>query len=56
MSGALSVVHALDAAGAAAAGSAAPGLVDARGICVDFYLDGVRQRVLEDITDRKSVV
>jgi NitT/TauT family transport system ATP-binding protein len=50
MSGALSVVHALDAAGAAAAGSAAPGLVDARGICVDFYLDGVRQRVLEDIT------
>ncbi|MGA8616857.1 MAG: ABC transporter ATP-binding protein [Xanthobacteraceae bacterium] len=50
MSGTLSVVHALDAAGAAAAGSAAPGLVDARGISVDFYLDGVRQRVLDDIT------
>ena len=50
MSGALSVVHALDAAGAAAAGSAAPGLVDARDISVDFYLDGVRQRVLDDIT------
>jgi NitT/TauT family transport system ATP-binding protein len=50
MSGVLSVVHALDAASAAAAGSAAPGLVDARGISVDFYLDGVRQRVLDDIT------
>jgi NitT/TauT family transport system ATP-binding protein len=50
MVGALSVVHAADVAGAAAAVSAAPGLVDARGICVDFYLEGVRQRVLQDIT------
>jgi NitT/TauT family transport system ATP-binding protein len=50
MSGALSVVHVLDAAGAAPAGSATPGLVDARDISVDFYLDGVRQRVLDDIT------
>jgi NitT/TauT family transport system ATP-binding protein len=50
MSGALSVVQAPDAAGATAARSATPGLVDARGICVDFYLGGVRQRVLEDIT------
>jgi NitT/TauT family transport system ATP-binding protein len=50
MSGALSVAHALDAASAATAGSAAAGLIDARGICVDFYLEGVRQRVLQDIT------
>jgi len=50
MSGALSVVQAPDAAGVTAAGSDAPGLVDARGICVDYYLDGIRQRVLEDIT------
>jgi NitT/TauT family transport system ATP-binding protein len=50
MSGALSLVHALDAVGSVAAGIAAPGLVDARNICVDFYLDGVRQRVLENIS------
>jgi NitT/TauT family transport system ATP-binding protein len=50
MNGALSVAHALDAAGPAAGGSAAPGLIDARDISVDFYLDGIRQRVLEDIT------
>jgi NitT/TauT family transport system ATP-binding protein len=50
MSGALSVVQAPDAAGVTAAVSDVPGLVDARNICVDFYLDGVRQRVLEDIT------
>src|ERR1700691_4610483 len=50
MSGALSVVQPPDAAGATAARSAAQRLFDARGICVDFYLEGVRQRVLEDIT------
>jgi len=50
MSGALSVVHAPDAAEPAAAAGAAPGLIYARGICVDFYLDRVRQRILQDIT------
>src|ERR1700683_584425 len=50
MNGALSVGHALDAADPAAGGSAAPGLIDARDISVDFYLGGIRQRVLEDVT------
>jgi NitT/TauT family transport system ATP-binding protein len=49
MTAALSMVHSF-AAGAASATDAAPPLVDARDIVVDFDLEGRRQRVLQAIS------
>jgi NitT/TauT family transport system ATP-binding protein len=49
MNSALSVLHAWKTSGATETIDPAPALVDARNIAVDFYLEGRRQRVLQDI-------
>lgn len=49
MNSMLSVVHAWKTSGATETIDPAPAHVDARNIAVDFYLEGRRHRVLQDI-------